>query len=157
VSLAKGERKAITIAKAASPAAQAPEKPAEAPSSGRRTAGFVVIGIGIAGGVAAGVTGGLLLSRKSSIDAACPNKRCSPEGRRLIDGSTGLFVGNGVAWGVGIAGVVAGTVLVVTAPRSPLTMGPQAAPNPGLLRSPETRVSFVPTPFGAALSFERSF
>lgn len=137
VTLAAGQRKTIIVDK---PAGAVDEPGAASSGSGRRTAGFVVLGVGLAGGVAAGITGGLIVARKSSIDAECPDKRCSAEGRRLIDGTGGLMIANGVAWGVGLAGVAAGTVLILTAPRGP-----------------ETRVSFTPSPFGAGVSVERSF
>lgn len=91
--------------------------PAPPPSEGGdgstlTTAGLVVGGIGIASFVVAGITGGILLSRDSDIEAECPNQQCTAEGADLISGSEGLIIGNWVTWIVGIAGVGVGAVLV---------------------------------------------
>jgi len=92
------------------------------PTSFRRTAGFIVGGVGVAGLVAAGVTGGILASRDATIDKGCSDpdsngKRfCSPTAMELVNSSGPLFVGNTIAWGVGAAGVGLGLVLILTAP-----------------------------------------
>jgi hypothetical protein len=75
-------------------------------------AGAVVGSVGLAGLVVAAITGGVLASKKSDIVAACPNKVCSPEGRDLIDSTGPLNVVNGIGWGVGLAGLAVGVILI---------------------------------------------
>ncbi|AKT43734.1 uncharacterized protein CMC5_079690 [Chondromyces crocatus] len=153
VSLAEGEKKELELAPAAAEASSAPgevsvvggpggpgETPASGGSSGLRTAGFISLGVGVAGAVLAGVTGGMLLSRDGQLKEACPAQRCTAEGVEIRDGSDGLFIANYVGWGLGIAGVGAGTVML-------LLSGGKAAPT-------QAKVSFGATPLpggGAAL------
>lgn len=143
VTVKAGERRAVAVSRrdgeSSPPDAPPDMAPRRSAAEKRRIAGFAVLGVGAAGFIGAGVTGGMLLSRKADIDAACPDKRCSAEGRRLIDQAKPLLGANALAWGVGVAGAVAGTILVVTAPRG------------------EAKVSFTPSPFGAGISVEREF
>jgi hypothetical protein len=91
-----------------------PPPPLPGGSQTRRTAGFIAGAIGLAGLAAFGVTGGILLERDGRIQAACPDRTCTPAGRELIDGSAPLMVANAVSLGVGIAGAGLGAVLVLT-------------------------------------------
>ena len=113
----KAEKRTITVPEA-TPASLAAAAPPEASSSAptRRVLGFAAGGLGVAGFVTAGVTGALLLSKKSAVDAQCPGKRCSAEGLRLKAEAeeTPLLPLNTAAWIVGIAGVSAGAVLILT-------------------------------------------
>ncbi|TKD00327.1 hypothetical protein [Polyangium fumosum] len=98
-----------------------PPPPPPSSSSFRRTAGFVIGGVGVAGLLAAGVTGGVLASRDATIQAACEEtgdkkQTCTQSAMDLINGSGPLFVANGIAWGVGAVGVGLGLALVITAP-----------------------------------------
>jgi hypothetical protein len=116
VDLAEGQSSVVALALVGSPQ-QKPETPA--PSSGgggMRVAGFTLIGVGAVGAVIAGVTGGILVSKNSQINTACPVQggvhECTPQGRSLINGTGALKVANGIGWGLGIAGVGVGAVLV---------------------------------------------
>lgn len=97
--------------------------PPPPPASFRRTAGFIVGGVGVAGLIAAGVTGGIVMSKSSGFDAciqrrnATPSERCEIKSED-VDTYDSLLVPNAVAWGVGLAGVGVGLVLVLTAPSS---------------------------------------
>jgi hypothetical protein len=111
--------------------APVPAAPATIPTNDEGVDGMVVAGLavgalGAAGLVVAAATGGLLLARDARIDELCPEQRCSAEGRAQIDGSEPLLVGNAVAWGVGIAGVAAGVVLLVVGASGsdPMVVGP---------------------------------
>jgi hypothetical protein len=109
-----------------------------------RKTGFALLGVGVAGGVVAGVTGALLLSRNASINTDCPVTNgvhtCTPEGRSLINGVGGLNVANGIGWGVGLAGVASGVVLIVVggkssapapAEKAAITVAPTGLPGGG--------------------------
>lgn len=116
VTLAEGERKTLAIGVADS--APPPPPPPPLPrATGRRTAGFVALGVGVAGLVTAGITGGVLLSRDARIHELCPGRICSPEGWDLITGGKPIFIANAVAWGLGIAGAGAGAALLITSRR----------------------------------------
>lgn len=123
VRLAERDRKEVALAAgppevAAPPVATRPPPPPPPPGSGtRRTAGFVIGGLGLAGMAAFALTGGVLLDRDGQIRTACPDKVCSPRGRELIDGNPPLLIANAAALGVGLAGIALGTVLVVTGGR----------------------------------------
>jgi hypothetical protein len=76
----------------------------------------VLGGVGVAGLVAAGVTGALVIGGDARVDDHCPDKLCTAEGRRDIDAQKPLLIGNAVAWGIGLASLGAGVTLVLTHP-----------------------------------------
>jgi hypothetical protein len=94
--------------------ATAPVKPPPSSGSFRRTAGFVVGGVGVAGVVTAGVTGVMYLSTLREAQDKCKGQDpCSdPSFTRLKT----LGVTNAISWGVAVAGVGAGLALILTAP-----------------------------------------
>jgi hypothetical protein len=105
--------------------------PPPSPPSGnwRRTAGFVAGGVGVAGFIAAAITGGVIVAQHGDISAGCPDT-CSEDDDALVQSNKKLLVANSVAWGVGIAGVGAGLALILTAPSSKTPQkyeGPSAA------------------------------
>jgi hypothetical protein len=122
LTLAEGEEKSIDIALELDPDASVkledePEKtqPVVAADSSRdHTLSYVLWGIGGAGLALGTVTGVMFLSKKSDLDAKCPNpSSCDPN---LVDQSEidkynlyGWLSGAGL--GVGIAAAAAGTVL----------------------------------------------
>jgi hypothetical protein len=81
-------------------------------SSTKRTLGFVVGGIGLAGLAAAGITGALLLGDKSTVDKKCTPTCVDQDGRDAVSRGKSLLPINAVAWGVGAVGV--GTFLILT-------------------------------------------
>jgi hypothetical protein len=89
-------------------------------TNGRRTLGFILGGVGIAGLVTATVTGILILGDKSTADEVCRPKCLNADGtlnKSAVDdvnqGKT-LVPINFVAWGVGLVGVGVGTYLLLT-------------------------------------------
>jgi hypothetical protein len=112
IDLGEGDAKTVTLAAQEAAAVEAP-KPVVATSNTRRTVGFLLGGIGVVGLVGAGVTGGILISKSSAINSACPLKQCSADGLALIESTKSLNVVNGVAWGVGLAGLAGGVVFLV--------------------------------------------
>ena len=110
----------------------APTAAGAPPLDTRRTLGFVVGGIGLAGLTVAGITGMMVVSRDSHIEEQCPDKRCSPEGLQTIEGTKPLLVVNAVAWGLGLGGLGAGAWLLLTGnDRQPRATAVDAAPLPG--------------------------
>jgi tetratricopeptide (TPR) repeat protein len=120
ITLAEGARETREIAPGA--AAEAPRPIAPLPDTSddgrklRRTLGFVAGGVGVAGLGLAITTGIVLESKKSALDKHCPNKQCDPTGVKLLadDRSTPLVAVNMVGWIAGVAGLGAGTVLLLT-------------------------------------------
>ncbi len=90
----------------------------------RRTVGYVVGGVGVVGLAAAGVTGLMILDAKSTADKHCPGSdhHCIDPTTGAVDktGADAVSQGktltpiNGVAWGVGLAGVGVGAILILT-------------------------------------------
>ena len=83
-------------------------------SNPRRTLGFVIGGVGLVGLGAGLVTGIILLNEKSIAEDRC-QPRCADQGARdaISTGKT-LAPINVIAWGVGIAGVGIGGLLLLT-------------------------------------------
>jgi hypothetical protein len=113
---------AVTAASGESPLGQpnpvAPAGPTTPPavvSSGpNRAPAIVAFVIGGAGVVAGSVFGIMALGTKSSLDGACTSKVCPPTSQSDIDSlSTRATIAN-IGFGVGIVGIVVGTVLLVT-------------------------------------------
>ena len=117
-------------------------------SSTKRTLGFVVGGIGLAGLAAAGITGVLLLGDKSTADKKCTPTCVDQDGRDAVSRGKSLIPINAVAWGVGALGVGVGTFLI-------LTSGKKATEEP----PPQAKLVFVPMvgPDGARLGVSGAF
>lgn len=117
VTLAERDRKELVLTPGAVLPGAAPTATATTaspPPSARRTAAFVTGSVGLAGLAVFGITGGLVLERDGRIREACPDKKCSAEGRALIDGTPPLMVANAVGLGLGLAGLGAAAVLLLT-------------------------------------------
>jgi len=128
VTVIEGEKKEVTLTAGAAmddapPATTGPKPAPTAPAtgndgSGRRTAGFVIGGVGLLALVGAGVTGIMVVANDSTIEDECPNQRCSSDGLDKISTSETLMVLNAIGLGVGVVGLGVGTVLVLTASSS---------------------------------------
>jgi hypothetical protein len=106
-------------------------EPVDSSASSRRKVGFAGIAIGGAGLIVGAITGGIALSKHSSLVTACPNGHC-PAGSEATNNSaissydtvgnvsTAMFVVGGVF-------AVTGIVLVATA-RTPSTQSAYVAP-----------------------------
>ena len=83
-----------------------------------KTIGFVVGGVGIAS-IGVGAVFGLMASSQASSAKSdktlCPDKVCTPAGRKEIDSAKTKALVSTIGFGVGAAALVAGTVLVLTA------------------------------------------
>ena len=127
VSVTNGATATAGLAEGSTSGSHAPTPPRSpesgmAPSdshSGLRAAGFAVGGIGVAGFIAFGVTGGLVLSTHSALQDACTNHTkepysgCNADAPSLVSKGSALNVANAVSLGVGIAGVAIAVPLLV--------------------------------------------
>jgi hypothetical protein len=128
--LGEGERRRVDLAVGAAPVA--PAAPAAPPrASTQRVAGFAIGAVGIAALGVAAVTGVVLLNRDKTIAAACNNGVCSHQDFQLVKGSRTLLVVNDIAWGVGAAGLIVGTILIATSPSSARKVDARFGPVPG--------------------------
>jgi hypothetical protein len=85
----------------------------EPSSSGTRTLGYVLGGIGIAGLGVGVVTGVMVLDRKSTADDNCPEKRCNQQGFDAAESGRTLGVVSTAGFVVGAVGLAAGAYLVL--------------------------------------------
>ena len=103
-----------------------------APGSVQRTAGWVSIGLGGAGLVLGTVTGIMVLSRKSDLDASgCVDAACYTDQADDVDAMNGLRPISTVGFVIAGVGLAAGVTLLLTAPKQPqsvsLWLGPSSA------------------------------
>jgi hypothetical protein len=128
-----------------SSAPRPPDRRAPSPSDGRRDAGFVVGGVGLAGLGVFAVTGFLAIAQHDALEKECPSHvGCS---RSVVDGAESgkaLTVASTVGLAIGVAGLAAGTFLVVTSA-------------PGKKPPTTATFGFAPLAGGAALSASGSF
>jgi hypothetical protein len=110
-------------------------------TSGTRTVGLVLGGIGVAGLVAASVTGIMILDDMAIADASCKPKCINPDGspnERAIDavneGKT-LLPLNLVAWAIAVVGLGSGAYLVLTSSKKPEERRARLAPMIGATTS----------------------
>jgi hypothetical protein len=94
-------------------AAPAPQS-ATSSGSGRRTAAYIAGGVGIAGVALGTVTGILVLGKKQTVNDNCPNHACNDEGYSAVQSGKSLALVSSVGFGVGVAGLVLGGVLLLT-------------------------------------------
>jgi len=121
ITLAAGEKKTVSLTITAP--TPAPE-PVESPDLG--TAAWATGGVGLAGLVLGAITGGMVLSRKSTLNAHCgaavqssDPTACDSAGLKAASGLSGLGVASTVGFVVGIAGVGTAVVLFVVEPKAP--------------------------------------
>jgi hypothetical protein len=142
---------AATPTSAASPSSRSPAAstppPVRAPN---RTAAYVSLGFGAAGVAAGGVLGFLTMKQQKDLEADCPNNVCSPSQQSDIDAAKRLGNMSTIAFGVGGAGLVLGTVLFFTAGSSDADHASVASrPRFAGLSSPRVAVGPTSFEFGA--------
>ena len=115
-----------------------PTAMSDAPSTGkilgleRGTWGLIIGGVGAAGLVAGGVTGGLALGQHDALAAACPNGQCPPGKRGDVDAYELLGTLSTVGFIAGGVLAAAGVTVWLTAPKAK-TSGVMLAPYAGPL------------------------
>jgi hypothetical protein len=115
VELAEAESKRETLQPGpAGPATDGDDAVGDGGST-RRTLGWVALGVGFAGLAAGGITGVLVLDKKSVVDENCDAaKRCNPQGIEAADAGRTLGTVSAVGLIAGAAVAGAGLVLVLT-------------------------------------------
>jgi len=118
VTLAEGEHQEVTLQLEKDPTANAlpaavttPAAESAAPQPAAKKSkvpAFVAFGVGGAGLIVGGITGGLALSKAGD----CPNKQC--ETQSDLDSAKTMATISTIGFGVGIAGVAVGTILLLT-------------------------------------------
>lgn len=157
VTLAEGQAQTLNVepggASAPAPAAPAstalapspplPPAPSSHPSSSRRTAGFVIGGVGVVGLGVGATFGALMLGKKHAVDDNCnPDKSCNAAGVDAAHSAHTFQVVSNVGWIAGAVALGTGAVLVLTSSSS---------------ERPTTALALSPTLAGARFSLQRSF
>ena len=101
---------------ASEPAQSAPVNPRPAPvAAPNRAAAYVALGFGVAGAATGGVLGYLTLTKHQDLKGQCPGGVCPQSQQADLDSAKRLGNLSTIAFGVGGAGLVLGTVLFFTA------------------------------------------
>jgi len=82
----------------------------------RRTVGWVLGGVGVAGIATSLGTGAVVLSKSSTVNKECPNKQCSPEGLNAADAGRTLSTISSVAFVAGAAFIGVGVYFLLSDP-----------------------------------------
>lgn len=109
----------------APPSAASSDAPRASPRSGstQRAAGLVLGGVGIAGLVAGGISGGLALKKKNDVPAQCNGSVCNADGISSLDGAKNAATISTISFIAGGALVATGAIVFLVAPRAPATTG----------------------------------
>lgn len=83
-------------------------------SNNTTIAAISCLAVGGFGFIAAGITGGLVISANETYQAGCPNGKCATfTGYESAKLGTNLLIANGLSWAAGIAGAGLGTGLLI--------------------------------------------
>lgn len=103
---------------------------AEPQGSGtRKVLGYTALGVGGVGVIVGSIFGIKALSAIKASNDACPDVACAdPEAVDLSRDAKGFATVSNIGFGVGIVGIAAGTILILTAPKAQAKVGVSAAP-----------------------------
>jgi hypothetical protein len=119
VSLAVGEQSQIDVHPGAVDPSAAAAAVGPPPSSGTRTLGWVIGGIGVAGVGTAIASGLLLVNTKKTVDSHCQaDKVCDQQGLDAAESGKKWIVVNTAGWIVGGLGLGLGAYFVLSSPKS---------------------------------------
>lgn len=105
-----------TVKSDARPPAAGTDASAGTWSTGRKVGFYAAGGLGLAGLIAGGITGGVAISTRSLVLEHCVDTRCDHEGKVAADATKGLANASTVAFGMSIAGAAAAAILWLTVP-----------------------------------------
>jgi hypothetical protein len=104
-----------------------PEAPVAPPKTGRRTAGYVVGGVGLVALGVGTVFGLQTLSKKSASDNRCAGG-CTEEGKKRMDEAYTSATYANIGVGVGLVGLGVGTYLLLTSTSAPAATATTSRP-----------------------------
>jgi len=81
---------------------------------GSKVLPFVALGIGGAGLVVSAITGVIANSKTKDLEDVCPGKQCGPDAYDDYDSAKNMATVSTISFGVGVAGVGLGVVLLLT-------------------------------------------
>jgi hypothetical protein len=87
-------------------------------SDARRIGAYVALGVGGASLIAGGVTGGLALRKKSTLEDECVDGFCRSSSQKKIDTYHTYGTVSAITLGVGVVGLGTGLVLLLTEPKA---------------------------------------
>lgn len=107
------------------------KKVPDAPMHPTRKVGIVVVGVGVVFIGVGAVAGVLAINKDKEADRMCPNNLCpTQEGVNLANDALSMAHVSSAMFGIGIAGVIAGTIPILVAPKNApanvsFSVGPQ--------------------------------
>ncbi|MBW2456474.1 MAG: hypothetical protein JRI68_18295 [Deltaproteobacteria bacterium] len=116
-----GSSQRVTLQAPGEVAPVAPLEPDEPDEGGdflfpMKTWALIAGGVGVAGIVVGGVTGGLVFAKKGDVEDNCADQVCNQDGKDAADSAATLGMVSNVTFAVGIVGLAAGTALWFLAP-----------------------------------------
>lgn len=110
------------------PNAKVEAPPGQARGNGRKTAAYVAGGIGLAGIAAGTVTGILVLGKKQTVNDNCTGSACNDEGLAAANSAQNLATVSNVSFGIGIVGLAASAIMLLSGGSQPAAAEHAAAP-----------------------------
>ena len=150
---AQGAATTASAPSAAEPtrAASASPRPASV-AAPNRAAAYVALGFGVAGAATGGVLGYLTLTKHRELKGQCPGDVCPPSQQAELDSAKRLGNLSTIAFGIGGAGLVLGSVLFFTAGSSNVDRA-QAAPKTRFAGLSRPRLAVGPTQVDLSAEF----
>jgi hypothetical protein len=127
VTVGPGEERTLEVTMIKAPeVAAAPAPPSDdvyrgRPSQTRRIASYVVLGVGGAGLLAGGVTGAMMLKKRSDLRSECVDNTCRSSSSKKISTYHTYGTISAATLAVGVAGLGTGVVLLLTEPKPEAT------------------------------------
>jgi hypothetical protein len=127
VTVGPGEERTLEVTMIKAPeVAAAPAPPSDdvyrgRPSQTRRIASYVVLGVGGVGLLAGGVTGAMMLKKRSDLRSECVDNTCRSSSSKKISTYHTYGTISAATLAVGVAGLGTGVVLLLTEPKQEAT------------------------------------
>jgi hypothetical protein len=151
-----GEEREVLLAAGPPQSSGAPDANAHpgSASSSRHTLGWVLSGVGAAGVATSLVTGALVISKSSTVDDECIDKRCSPAGLDAAESGRTLSTVSTIAAVAGAVSLGFGIYFLVTDDASEKRAG---SPRPRTTVAQRAALGVTSAPGGLSLQLKSSF